>query len=129
MKVFRFMSKEEFEKFKKGEELVNNKVHTGHTTSIGFCFINIEDFEPEYAYHFLSGIVSPDICAIFETDEQLNRSQGTYATPYGDWFDSFVATEYCPKKYSNKNFKLLRYAGSPTINDDFEWNFEWKSAP
>lgn len=52
MKVFRFMSKLEFEKYKNDITLINNKKHDGKTNSIGFCFLNIEEFTPEEAMHF-----------------------------------------------------------------------------
>lgn len=40
MKVFRFMSEEEFNKFNKGETLKNDKDHSksSKSNSIGFCF-------------------------------------------------------------------------------------------
>ena len=51
MKVFRFMSKVEFEKYKNNFILKNNKKHDRKTNSIGFCFLNVEDFTPEEAMH------------------------------------------------------------------------------
>lgn len=81
MKVFRFMSKVEFEKYRNSFTLKNNKKHEGRTNSIGFCFLNLEEYKPEEAMHFLSGIATFDVCAVFETNENLNRTYGIYAKP------------------------------------------------
>lgn len=122
--MFRFMSKEEFEKFNKGEILQNNKKHTSKTNSVGFCFLDLEDYKPYKAMHFLSGIVSFDVCALFEVDKnKLKQTWGVYAEPirftenllidllsFCDNFDKrFTATEYCTAKYNNKDFKLIKY--------------------
>lgn len=86
MKVFRFMSKEEFDKFTNGEHLKNNKKHyeytdgvKGKTTSEGFCFLAEKDFSPEEAFHFLNGVACMDVCCMFETDKKLNKTKGIYA--------------------------------------------------
>lgn len=126
MKVFRFMSKNEFDKFNSGKTLYNTKNHklNSKTNSIGFCFLNLDDFEPEEAMHFLSGIVSFEVCAIFDVDEKyLTQTHGIYAKTLpssGDFFtdllevltgntDKFEATEYCTEEYNNKIFKLDKY--------------------
>lgn len=122
--VFRFMSKKEFEEFKKGQNLKNETIHQGKTNSIGFCFLNIEDYTPEEAVHFLSGIANFEVCALFETSETLNKTYGVYAKPIKDtdnilldiinllngFNETFTATEYCTTEYSNKKFKLIKYS-------------------
>lgn len=124
MKVFRFMSKEEFEKYNNGEKLINKTEHEAKTNSIGFCFLDCDEYTPEYAIHFLSGIVNFDICAVFETDVKLNKTFGKYATPLeptgnyvmdlfyllNNFQDYFIANEYCITEYSKENFKLLKYS-------------------
>lgn len=124
MKVFRFMSKLEFEKYKNDITLINNKKHDGKTNSIGFCFLNIEEFTPEEAMHFLSGIATFDVCAVFETEEKLNKTYGIYAKPikttgnpfedllnlFSGFTDNFTANEYCITEYSKKTMKLLKYS-------------------
>lgn len=124
MKVFRFMSKLEFEKYKNDITLINNKKHDGKTNSIGFCFLNIEEFTPEEAMHFLSGIATFDVCAVFETEEKLNKTYGIYAKPikstgnpfedllnlFSGYTDNFTANEYCITEYSKKTMKLLKYS-------------------
>ena len=124
MKVFRFMSKLEFEKYKNDITLINNKKHDEKTNSIGFCFLNIEEFTPEEAMHFLSGIATFDVCAVFETEEKLNKTYGIYAKPikttgnpfedllnlFSGFTDNFTANEYCITEYSKKTMKLLKYS-------------------
>ena len=124
MKIFRFMSYDEFEKYLKGEILENNTVHKGQTNSEGFCFFSLDDYEPEQAVHFLSGIATLEVCAVFETDRKLKQTKGRYAKcfPVTDNFEEdiqkiltgqlemFWATEYCRNTYSRKNFKLQKYS-------------------
>lgn len=124
MIVFRFMSKEEFKKFNAGEDLINKTIHKGKTNSIGFCFLNIKDFTPEKALHFLSGIVNFDICVVFETSKKLRETYGIYAKPikvtgntledlmniFNGYNEKFTATEYCTTQYNNKNFKMIKYS-------------------
>ena len=124
MKVFRFMSREEFEKYRNGITLKNDKKHEQKTNSIGFCFLNIDDYTPEEEMHFLSGIVSFNICAVFETEEKLQKTYGVYAKPikptgnpmediinllYG-FNEKFTADEYCTTQYDNKKMKLVKYS-------------------
>lgn len=111
MEVFRFMSIEEFEKYRNGSILINNTKHIGRTNSTGFCFFNLKDFKPEEAMHFLSGIVSFDICAVFETNEKLEKTYGGYKNPFNNTeLNIFIADEYCITEYDNKRFKLLKYS-------------------
>ena len=124
MKVFRFMSKVEFEKYKCNFTLKNNKKHDGKTNSIGFCFLDIEEFTPEEAMHFLSGVVTFDVCAVFETEEKLNKTYGIYAKPlkstgnpmenllniFSGFTDRFTANEYCTTEYNQETMKLLKYS-------------------
>lgn len=124
MKVFRFMSKAEFNKFINNEKLINTKSFNAKTNSVGFCFLYLEEYEPEKALHFLSGIVSFDICAVFETKAKLNKSYGVYAKPIkptGNFLEDmlnliegfnekFTANEYCTTDYSTKTMKLIKYS-------------------
>lgn len=73
--------------------------------------------------HFVSGLVSFDICAVFETSKELNKGYGIYAEPIrstGNFAEDilnlmlgfnerFSATEYCTTEYSSKDFKLIKY--------------------
>ena len=127
MKVFRFMSKEEFDRLNNGEILIN---HTNHkknglkTDSIGFCFFDEEEIDIKEAIHFLSGIVSFDICAVFETDKNnLKQGYGIYAKPLRmtgilalDLYNAMTnrekiqRTEYSTTTYNNSKFKLIKYS-------------------
>ena len=112
MKVFRFMSYEELRKYKNGENLYNNTKHQAKTNSRGFCFFNIDDFKPEYAWIFIKGAISADVCAVFEVDESLLRkTYGIYNDPNKtleeilNWvIKPMKVDEYCTAKYNNKNF-------------------------
>ena len=133
MKLFRFMSDEEYNKLTNNEVLFNNTKHTARTNSIGFCFMDYEQYKPEDAVHFLSGIVSLDKCVIFETNKELNKTYGEYAKPieftgnngidminlFRRWEDTFTADEYCTTEYSLKDFKILKIG---TINFDDYYN-------
>ena len=126
MKLFRFMSKEEFRKLVNGEDLENNTVHQGHTNSIGFCFMEEDNCNyPEYAYEFLSGVVSDNICVRFETEVKLKEGYGIYADPYGSFFSTITQIEYSITKYNNRDFKILEFAIPVSGLDDEEW--EWSS--
>lgn len=146
MKLFRFMSNEEFQKYRSGKVLKSKKDHhkisKRRTNSKGFCFFNINDYTPEEAIHFLSGIVSFDICAVFETNKELRKTYGVYAKPitsdgdmlsmfiklYSGWEESFTADEYCITEYDKKSFKLLKYSkdiwnqwNPAEIQNDLKW--------
>lgn len=119
------MSIEEFAKFNNGEILHNDREHKAKTTSRGFCFFNLKDYEPHKAVHFLSGLVCFDVCAVFEVDKnKLKERWGVYAKPiqrtgnllidlmclYDNFDRRFTATEYCTTEYSNKDFKLIKFS-------------------
>lgn len=121
MIVFRYMSFKEFELLKQGKTLTNTTDHSQghHTTSKGFCFFDEDDCSPEYAYEFLSDIVSDEICARFEVDEPLlTKSYGIYADPDPDTtfldmlsfsISKITMTEYCCESYNRNTFKILNY--------------------
>ena len=101
-----------------------------NSTSVGFCFLNAKEYEPEYAIHFLSGLVSNEICAVFEVDpKNLKKTFGKYAKPLKSFeelfmpIETFIANEYCTSEYSNKTFKLVEYAKPELF--DFEYK-KWK---
>ena len=71
---------------------------------------------------FLSGIVSDEICCIFETNKKLKKGYGVYADPYGSFFDTIRRDEYSTTEYNINDFKLLKYCDKIDIfNDDWEW--------
>ena len=134
MKIFRFMSYKEFEKYMNGENLYNNTKHKAKTNSIGFCFFDINDFSPEFVWRFLKGAIFPDICVVFEVDETLLRKgYGIYSDPNKTLYElmNFIpkmirVSEYCTENYNKEVFKLVKYT---TNKLDFLENyksFEWR---
>ena len=141
MKVFRFMSSDEFQKYQNGEKLENNTIHAAKTTAHGFCFLDLEEFDPEYSYHFLSGIVGTGVCAVFETKKKLKKATGTYAEviPFEEFIKmstleqfenmfnpkSIKVNEYCTNKYDKASFHLVKYCEDfhekYFKNDKWEW--------
>lgn len=135
MKVFRFMSQEEFDKYIAGEKLVNTIDHRKKFSgSKGFCFFEYMDWDddgvdgisPEYAYEFLSGVATMDVVAVFEADVQLNKSYGRYADPYGGFFDTIWMDEYCTEEYSRDTFRLIKYGHIEYDDEEFEPKAIWK---
>lgn len=135
MKVFRFMSQEEFDKYLAGEKLINTTDHRKNFPgSVGFCFFKYRDLNdyvsgsisPEYAYEFMNGVATMDVVAVFETDQELTKSYGRYADPYGSFFDTIWMDEYCTTKYDNKSFHLIKY-GHIECDDDFELKVVWNT--
>ena len=139
MEYFRFMSKKEFNKLKKGEELYNETVHIGKTNSIGFCFLRLDEYEPEDAIHFLSGIVNAEICVKIKTKHKLKKCYGIYAKPLNKlskidkdfFFDLLIGlpkiermkvNEYTCKNYSLNDVEILSYA-IPIWGEN---NWDWK---
>lgn len=128
MKVMRFMSHAEFNKYLTGEVLQNYNDHRARTDAIGFCFLDADEYEANDAYHFMSGVVSPDVCAIFEVeDAPFKTGTGQYADPSArltSIMDALTNTqtidvkEYSITEYSREQFKLVQYA------QDFHWNFK-----
>lgn len=130
MKLFRFMSYEEFEKYCNNEELINTTNHSKDncksTNSVGFCFFNFAEYKPEEMLHSVFGIVSCNICCIFETDRKnVRRTYGRYSQPVSKgsiWRRTITAHEFCTTQYSKNKFKLLEWAIPEWTNwDKWEW--------
>ncbi len=123
MKLFRYMSENEYQKYLKGETLINTKKHEGkNNTSVGFCFMEGDLEKALESIHFLNGIVCQEVLCIFEIDEKhLTKSQAKYAPIikdgddifdtlfklYNGWHDFDIREEYCLTKYNNKIAKLV----------------------
>lgn len=140
MKLFRFMSLNEFIKYKNGEILINNTDYNREKNlksySKGFCFLNYAHYKPEIAFHFINGctgkIFEYDICVIFETNRNnVVQSRARYAEPVKPTNamsllnrKSFIAKEYCTTTYDKEKFKLISIA-------KIEWNnwekWDWKN--
>ncbi len=129
MKLFRYMSREEFRKYINGETLINTKDHHEEgnfkTNSVGFCFFNYAHYEPEKIFHSVAGIVNPiSICCIFETGRKnVRKTWGRYATNLTmNDTGSFIADEYCTTQYSKEKFKLIKFAITDWFNLN-KWNW------
>lgn len=107
-RFIRFMSKDELEKYLKGEPLVNEKEHK-KDGSFGFCFFDAKTIDPITAHHILSGIATLQYMVEFmvndETAEKvLTKSKGRYHLPDTPVFEGHLLEEYCTKSYSRKDF-------------------------
>lgn len=128
------MSYEEFEKYMNGENLYNNTKHKAKTNSIGFCFFDINDFSPEFAWKFLKGAIFPDICVVFEVDETLLRKgYGIYSDPNKTLYElmNFIpkmirVSEYCTENYNKEVFKLVKYTTNKLNFLENYKSFEWR---
>lgn len=122
MKVYRYMSFEEFSRLTSGCILKNdNHFHRALSGSIGFCFLGEEtkvegingtyEFDTIDAYNFLQGIVSSDILVELEVSSQeLQEAEGIYADPTtDDWYARVAITEYSTMEYDRDRFQPLRY--------------------
>lgn len=120
MKILRFMSRAEATLLLTERTLVNEEDYgrNNRSTSTGFCFWIGDD--PKEALWFLGGIVSEEICLIFEADENLfQHSRGVYADPFGDIFDTVVKEELCITSYNRITVRPV-IAYLPT-KDGIEW--------
>lgn len=138
MRVFRFMSNDEFEKYLAGEKLINKTDHRKkylYSNSKGFCFFEYLDWDgcgvdgitPEYASEFLDGIASMDVVAVFETNQGLAKSIGRYADPYGSFFDTIWMDEYCTEEYSKDTFRLIKYGHVEYDNEECKPKAIWNN--
>lgn len=138
MKLYGYMSNEEFSKLTAGCELKHPKKNhsQNRTNSHGFCFLGEQTefvdsdgdshiFSPEECLQFLCGIVKTgSILVEFETEpENVEETYGIYCDPYGSTFffssSNIEIKEYCTNSYNRDTFKLLRYkATSFDVCDD-----------
>ncbi|HIS38542.1 MAG TPA: hypothetical protein IAB45_03425 [Candidatus Onthousia faecavium] len=129
MKVFRFMSKKEYEKLIKGEKLVNRARHIAHTTSIGFCFMDLKDNPPEVAFHYLIGLVCPEVCVIFNVKNKnvLSKGYGRYTDINSEnFFARCIREEYYTTQYSREDLEPIMVSKKIDLNlNDFGYIFNW----
>lgn len=111
MKLTRFCSQSEFDKFMSGETLTNTTDHyrggKGGSTSVGFCFTTDE---PKKAWRYLKGCVDFEVCVVLDIDKALlKRTTGKYVDySVGDSIGTCMKHEYCLTSYSNRTAKLLK---------------------
>ncbi len=139
MKLYRFMSREEFARITRYESMFSNIdwATRCQSDSEGFCFIGESTdftswshgkpekytYSPEQCYNFLFGVVSDEVCVEFETTEAVNveKSSGDYADPMGLCDDFIIIDEYCVKQYDRETLVPKRYA-IPDL-DTVNWNW------
>lgn len=133
MKVYRFMSQVELDRYQEGGTLENRTdwKRQGHrrSTSVGFCFFG-DDVPIESRLHYVSGIVTFEAVAEFEADNgKLVQSVGFYRDLAKDdgvsWpLPVMAVTEYCARRYSRETFRLIR-TGEIKLTAS-GWRIRWK---
>ena len=125
MKVYRYMSIEEFIKMSSGKTMKpQNEVFIDKaTTSEGFCFLResvsvlhsdidsgnkTRTYGPDDYRKFLSGVVSDDVCVEFDVPDDTNFKvgTGTYRDPETE--GEMTVEELSILEYSTENFKPVR---------------------
>lgn len=141
MKLFRFMSIAECDKFLKGETLVNTTDHSvmcgSASTAKGFCFGIGDKEQAKKALRRLRGIVSTDILMVFEPKDigKFTSCKGRYIdydkidaegkTIYDYSLESTPTKyfdEYCISSYSRDDIDIdvLEKDILPTFVVDFQ---------
>ena len=117
MKLYRFMSFDEFTKLTAGCDIVGRKRYAARTSSTGVCFMKEEVPCRDYVIHpegylsFLSGIVCDDVMVEFECNCDVTDSWGVYADPSfdADYYDTFDVNEVCVPSYNRETMIPVRY--------------------
>lgn len=130
MKVYRYMSLKEFQKFSAGVTIEGKKFPHCYTDSVGVCFLPekvegsgydpLEDcfydvkLSPEKCFRFLGGIVSDEVLVEFEGEESLfTKSNGIYADVYGG-DGTMRIKELCIDSYNRDILTATGYYIFPT---------------
>lgn len=134
MKLYRYMSEAEFNKFTAGIPVVGKSHFDCRTDSTGICFLgevtrfisgeNEYTFSPEQCVKFLPLWHDQYILVEFETSEDVTESFGIYADPIqcDDWYACIEIQEYCIDQYSRDTFEMTRYGIlGETMFDPITW--------
>lgn len=112
MRLTRFCSLAEFQKFISGKKLINKTNHFKEngcvTSSIGFCF---SEDNPKTAWQYLKGIVNYNICMVVDIQESLlTKTYGRYPDYSNGQLGEALCLkpEYCLTSYSSKNATLIK---------------------
>lgn len=107
VRLIRFMSEEELEKFLDGKPLENNTKFE-QNGSEGFCFFKADDIDPITAQHVLAGIATLDFMVEFyveeRTVEKMTKAEGKYHLPGDPIMKTTMLPEYSIKSYNRKDF-------------------------
>lgn len=128
MKLYRYMSIEEFLKLNSGAELnryseeFENQLQDEN--NVGFCFLgektmyDNELYTPIECLSFLEGIVSTDVLVEFETtnDSEILSRSATYS---GRNSGNTDITEYFTQSYSKKSLIPTRYLLIPKLYSEY----------
>lgn len=121
MKVVRFMSTEEKDRYLSGEVLHNDNPHRDYkTTSVGFCFAELNPKRDADKWLMkLFFLTKTDWCVEFDTDRffpPLNESKATYCSD-----NNFGKTqrfrEWCTQSYSLKTHPYERIGKCPAFRE------------
>ena len=133
MRVCRFMSEEEYQKYRTGQVLRNttDQRYEWHGSSAkGFCFFEVGKAHdtPEERMRYLKGIASMDRCVIMDTTAYMHKSSAKYRNPwmaYGrcllDNVPTMTRSEYSTTEYSRENFRLVRVGIPDVMLDTITW--------
>lgn len=138
MKVYRYMSLNEFNKMSAGCEIIGRKSFRAYTESKGICFLpesvrfeseSVDSeflevcFSPADCLRFLSGIVTDEVLVEFEAAEgYLSESRAFYADPVNMDPDATIEiTELCAPSYNRNIFQPLRYGFVDRWTGEAEW--------
>ena len=134
MRYIRFLSKKELDKLLEGKTLLNYTNHNmqgNRTDSVGFCFFDTSE-PAEDRIEYLYGIVSMEAVIEIETDMEMKKGTGEYASPEtrptleellnGITYERELKTEYSTTKYSLDTVRLIRI-GTPKL---WPHRIEWE---
>ena len=130
IRIFRFMSKSEFNKFLNEKNLLNQKDFSkeARSSSRGFCFLEKGQISPEESLEYLSGIVNTDICAVFDIPiRNMSRSSGAYSSNDATIADVMYGyglvslEEWCIEKYNSSMATLVEFAANVEEGTPFNW--------
>ena len=145
MKVYRYMSLNEFNKMAAGCEIIGRKSFRAYTESKGICFLpesvrfesesvdwdTLESefqevcFSPADCLRFLSGIVTDEVLVEFEAAEgYLSESRAFSSDPVNLDPDATIEiTELCAPSYNRNIFQPLRYGFVDRWTGGAEWYY------
>ncbi len=104
MKLYRYMSVREFDKYYRGDTIVGKRSYNARTNSEGVCFLG-ENVNAMEAYKFLNGIVTEQILVEFEVldDTLITEAWGVYANPYPTtWLNEIMTVKEMNMPFYNK---------------------------
>lgn len=107
VRLIRFMSEEELDKFLSGKPL-KNTTKFEQNGSKGFCFFKSDDIDPITAQHVLAGIATLDYMVEFfveeRTVEKMTKAEGKYHLPGDPLFEATNLPEYSTTEYNRQDF-------------------------